>query len=549
MARDWLDTGDHGIALGLEYGSLIDAVTGDEVTADTEKVKLSNAEAWIKTDDWPFSDGSNKLSWSGGLVDNGSVSNISAGTSSSKKLKELPRQSQPIYFGKTGSASVALTLSGIEAAGETLNGSRTFTLPARPYHLPATPTVWMADGWIYCSGNQNDPLQDSYWELSDWYLEINDEPKVAVVLDAPGTQTEQGVAMEANSRYRGYVYSENNTGVSPDGVSAYWYTAPNTPTALAASRTDGSTVVNLSWDANSSRYVGSYQLYRSLNDGAYSLLKDVIGTSTTDTVPLGSTASYCVVARTPAGLNQVSSGNSAAAAIGAGYNVPNAPVVSLVRTGTTTATITISGNQNTATNDRYTAQLDWQIQVNGGAFGGGATNLAGSTTSIPISGLPANSQIRVQARFVNAAGESAWAQSGYLYTTPDAPGGFTAARADAASSTVNLSWVNNADYPANYLLEKLAGGVWTQVAAFAGNAVAGTVQQGQAESASYRLRAVTSDNQYSGYSGEQSIGVAFVSNKNYARVGDGPLDLCFVGETRIRRICKGATVLWEDGDA
>ena len=112
-----------------------------------------------------------------------------------------------------------------------------------------------------------------------------------------------------------------------------------------------------------------------------------------------------------------------------------------------------------------------------------------------------------------------------------------------------MNWVNNADYPASYLLEKRAGGVWTQVATFAGNAVAGTVQQGQAESASYRLRAVTSDNQYSGYSEEQSIGVAFVSNKNYARVGGGPLDLCFVGETRIRRICKGATVLWEDGDA
>ena len=162
MARDWFDTGNHGIALGLEYGSLVDATTGGAVTPDTVSVKLSNAEAWIKTNDWPFTDSSNKLSWSGGLVIDGSASNISAGTSSSKKLKELTPQTQAISWGAPRTSTVALSLTGIEAAGETLSGSRTFDIPARPYHHPATPTVWMADGWIYCSGNQNDPLQDNY---------------------------------------------------------------------------------------------------------------------------------------------------------------------------------------------------------------------------------------------------------------------------------------------------------------------------------------------------------------------------------------------------
>ena len=551
MARDWFDSGDHGITLGLEYGSLVDAATGSTtITPDTVSVKLSNAEAWIKTDDWSFSDSSNKLSWSGGLVADGSDSNISAGTSSSKKLKELPLQSQPIYFGKTGSSAVALTLTGIEAAGETLSGSRQFTLPARPYHRPATPNVWIADGAIYCSGNQNDPLQDSYWELIDWYLETNDAPKVAVVLDGPGTQTGQGVAMAANSRYRGYVYSENSSGTSPAGVSGYWYTIPNTPAAVTATRANGSTEVNLGWNANGSRYVGSYRIYRSLNGGVYSHLKDVVGTTTTDTVPLGSTASYYIVAYTPVGANQRFSENSATAAVGTGYNVPNPPGVAIVRTGTTTAMITISGNQNTATNDRYTAMLDWQIQVNSAAFAGGAWGLAGSTTSIPVTGLPADSQIRVQARFANSSGVSGWTQSGYLYTVPDAPSGFWAARADAASSTVNLGWVDNAAYETNSLLEKKIGaGAWNQVAIFPAGSVSGTVQQSQAESATYRLRAVTSDNQYSGYSNEQFVGVAFVSNKNYTRIGSSRLDYCYVGETRIRRIAKGGTVIWEDGDA
>lgn len=548
MARDWFDTGNHGIALGLEYGSIVDAATNGAVTADTTSVEVSNLEAWIKTDDWSFTDSSNKLSWSGGLVTNGSDSNISAGTSSSKKLKELPHQTQPIYFGKTGSSTVALTLTGIEAAGETLSGSRSFTLPMRPYHAPSTPLVSIDGAGIYCSGHQLDPLADGFWDSTWWALETNDVWAASVQLD--GNAASYLYAPAANSRYRGAVAAGNANAGGVSGYSGYYYTAPNVPSAVAAARANGSTLVNLSWDANGSRYVGSYRLYRSLNGGAYSQLKDVAGTATTDTVPLGSTASYYVVALSLTGVNQAVSANSAVAAIGAGYNVPNAPGVALVRTGTTTATITITGNQNTATNDRYTAQLDWQIQVNGAAFGGGATNLAGNTTSVPISGLPADAQIRVQARFKNSSGESAWAQSGYLYTVPDAPSDFVAARADAASSTVNLSWTDNAAYDSTVLVEKKVGaGDWNQVTTFATPAVSGTVVQSQAESASYRLRVVTPDNQYSTYSAEQSVGVAFVTNKSSARLGGAMIDYCFVGEQRIRRIVKGTTVLWEDGDA
>ena len=174
MARDWFDTGNHGIALGLEYGSIVDAATGGAITADTVNGKVSNLEAWIKTDDWQFSDSSNKLTWSGGAVNDGSDSNINAGTSSSKKLKELTPQAVALKFGSTVSGTVALSLTGIEAAGETLSGSRTFTFPARPYHLPAMPSVTIDGGNYYCGGNQTDPAQDSYWQYTDWHLETND---------------------------------------------------------------------------------------------------------------------------------------------------------------------------------------------------------------------------------------------------------------------------------------------------------------------------------------------------------------------------------------
>ena len=547
MARDWFDTGNHGIALGLEYGSLVDAATGGAITADTVKGKVSNLEAWIKTDDWPFTDNSNKLSWSGALVNDGSDSNISAGTSSSKKLKELPPQSIALKFGSTVSGTVALSLTGIEAAGETLSGSRTFTFPARPYHLPAIPGTAIDGVAYYCSGNQNDPAQDSYWANTDWYLETNGVLSIQYA-NLPGSQTGVNYASAPNSRYRGFIVSKNASG-NGAAYTGYYYTAPNAPSAVAAARAAGSTQVNLSWAANGSRYVSVYRLWRSLNGGAYSLLKDVAGLSTTDTVPLGSKANYYVVALTPIGVNQAVSANSAVVGVGKGYNVPNPPGVALVRTGPTTATMTITGNQNTATNDRYTALMSWQIQVNGAAFSGGEAMLPGSTTSRPISGLPVDSQIRVQACFINDAGASAWVQSGYLYTTPDAPTDFVAARSDPASSTVNLSWTDNAGYDANVLLEKLVAGAWAQVATFAAGTVSGTTVLSQAESGTYRLRVVTPDNQYSAYSNEQVVAVAFVTNKAYARVGDAALDYCFVGEQRIRRIVKGVTVLWEDGMA
>ena len=422
------------------------------------------------------------------------------------------------------------------------------TIPARPYHAPAAPAVTIDGDSINCTGHQLDPAADGYWGLTYWALEVNDvwQPSFQQANNAASA----AYAAAANSRYRGAAAAGNANADGPSGYSGYWYTAPNAPNAVAVTRAAGSTLVNLSWGANGSRYVGSYRIFRSLNGGAFSQLKDVATTTTTDTVPLGSTASYYIVAYTPVGVNQAVSTNSATAAVGTGYNPPRAPGVALMRTGPTTAMITITGNQNTVTNDRYTATLDWQIQVNGAAFGGGASGLAGSTTSIPIPGLAADSQIRVQARFGNAAGKSAWAQSGYLYTVPDAPSEFTAARANAGSSTVNLGWVNNAAYEVNLLLEKKVGtGAWTQVATFPAGATSGTVAQSQAESASYRLRSVTSDNQYSGYSEEQSIGVAFVSNKNYTRLGADPLDYCYVGTQRIRRIAKGGTVIWEDGDA
>ena len=423
------------------------------------------------------------------------------------------------------------------------------TIPARPYHAPAQPGVWITDKAVFCNGHQLNPYADSYWSETWWALETND-------VWGPGVQqtnatTQRAYAAEPNSRYRGGVASANGTGGgSGTAVSGYYYTAPNTPAGLQAVRANGSSSVQLSWNSNGSRYVEHYRLYRSLNGGAWSLLTTTSSPGYLDTLALGSTASYYVEAVTPAGVNQAVSAASAQVAVSGGYNLPNPPTVALVRNGATSAYLTVSGNQTNPNADRFTQTVKWQLLVNNVAVGGGT--VGGASTGIPINGLPSDAQIKALVNFSNSSGDSTGVLTNELYTTPDAPTAFTAARTGIGSTTVQLNWINNAGYPANYLLEKStdAGGTWSQVAIFAGSAVAATVTQATNEAALYRLRVVTSDGQYSAYAAAQNeVGVTYVSNKAGLRLGGTPVDHCFVGSQRIRRICKGSTVMWEDGDA
>ncbi len=555
MALDWLDTGSHGIRLGLEYGSVIDADTRGAITADTAEAEVSNLEAWIDTDDWPFTDNVNRLEASGSAVTDDVWTNLTAGTTNAKKLKELNPQRNALQYGNPVTRACTLSLSGIEAAGETLNGTHNFTFPALPYHAPLTPTVTIDADSINCTGNQADPAADRFWETVLWSLETNGvwAPMGFAEL---GSVVSKAYAPAANGRYRGSVQAFNETGSSSVGVSLYWYGAVSAPGAPSMTRSFNSTTINLSWAAGASpSYARTYLLERSLNGGAWTQIAATNGLAFADTVAVGSVAFYRVRAKTPdGGANVVYSAYSpiaGASPSGKHWTQPNPPTVGLALTGASTATITIGGNQNNPSIDKYWEWVDWQISQNGAAFAGGGTGLAGATTSILVAGLAVDSRYIVRASSRNSeGGSSAWVSSGAIYTKPDAPSAFTAERAAAGSTTVNFTWTNNAAWPGQYLIERSLdnGASWTQI--ISTSAASASTTQSISQAALYRMRvAALAGSEMSAYSGSVAVGVAFISDRTKMKMGTTQIDYIYVGTQRVRRVYRGTTAVWEDGDA
>lgn len=553
MTRDWLDTGNHGIRIGLEYGSIVDTATRGAITADTVSAEVSNLEVWIDTDDWPFTDVSNRLEVSGSAVVDDAWNNLSAGTSSSKKLKELNPQSNALTYGSTVTRACTVKLQNIEAAGETLSGTHNFTFPARPYHIPNTPSVAISASTITCSGNQTNAAADRFWKYTDWYLETNGV-RAALWLNAPGHTTLVNIDTAADNVYRGFVYSENNAGVSAAGVTGYFFGPLSAPGTPVVSKALNSTTVNISWAAGAApAYTRSYLLERSLNGGAWTQIHVTNGLAFADSVALGSVAYYRVRALSPAGANQqysAFSAISAASPSGKHWTTPNPPGVSLALTGASTATIAITGNQTTPSLDKYWEGLEWQYSINGGSFGPTAS-LPGTTTSISMSGLVANNRYVVQARSKNTeGGVSAYVQSGPIYTKPSAPSGFTAQRASASSTVVNFAWTNNANWPGQYLIDRsLDGGTsWAQIIATAASSA--STSQPISQAALYRIRVRTpSGLEVSAASAAAGVGVAFVSDRTKMKLGTDQIGFIYVGAQRVRRVYQGTSVVWEDGDA
>lgn len=127
------------------------------------------------------------------------------------------------------------------------------------------------------------------------------------------------------------------------------------------------------------------------------------------------------------------------------YTAPAAPGVTLTRTSDTTATIAITGNQNSTAADKYWRYIDWQLLTDNDSWVTMGTGLAGATTSIPVTGLSKNHQYVVQVRALNEDATGAWTVSGYIYTTPNDP---TTASASASGANNVISWTTAATYRA-----------------------------------------------------------------------------------------------------
>lgn len=543
MARVTLATGSNGISLQLEYGAIVDAATGGAVTSSTTAVQFSTLEVWLVTTSQSFRDYSNKMVVSGtGVVPN-TWNNFNLNMVANKQLclASLTPAARPIVYGSALTIAVGVTVSGIEYTG-TLSGSYVGVAPARPYSKPATPSVGIGNGTVAISGHQRDSAKDKYWELLDVALETDGVWSTWIGYGISGGTTSASWSSGSDRRYRTRARARNNAEVGDYGTSGYWYTTPLAVANVAAARAaSGSTSVNVTWD-NRAQYSGQVLIYRGLNGAGRVLVHTASGTSEkwVDSVPLASTATYHIVTVTPQGVNKATSTSSNVVSVGRGYSTPNAPTsVTLTKTGDTTATIGIKGNNNTSSSSTYWDDINYWLQVDTGAWYGDWT-AAGNATAIPVTGMQLNRRYRAQARAVNAAGSSGFAYSNYIYTEPAAPTGITITRTKGTNK-VKIAATDASTWGTGVQVERSTndGDSWTAI----GTAPL-TDSLHDEKPALYRFSTVTPSPSIRSDYVVRSVAALLTTDKG--RIPG--TNRIYLGTNRIRQVLLGTNRFWVDGD-
>lgn len=543
MARVTLATGSNGISLQLEYGAIVDAATGGAVTSSTTAVQFSTLEVWLVTTSQSFRDYSNKMVVSGtGVVPN-TWNNFNLNMVANKQLclASLTPAARPIVYGSALTIAVGVTVSGIEYTG-TLSGSYVGVAPARPYSKPATPSVGIGNGTVAISGHQRDSAKDKYWELLDVALETDGVWSTWIGYGISGGTTSASWSSGSDRRYRTRARARNNAETGDYGTSGYWYTTPLAVANVAAARAaSGSTSVNVTWD-NRAQYSGQVLIYRGLNGAGRVLVHTASGTSEkwVDSVPLASTATYHIVTVTPQGVNKATSTSSNVVSVGRGYSTPNAPTsVTLTKTGDTTATIGIKGNNNSSSSSTYWDDINYWLQVDTGAWYGDWT-AAGNATAIPVTGMQLNRRYRARARAVNAAGSSGFAYSNYIYTEPAAPTGITITRTKGTNK-VKIAATDASTWGTGVQVDRSTndGDSWTAI----GTAPL-TDSLHDEKPALYRFSTVTPSPSIRSDYVVRSVAALLTTDKG--RIPG--TNRIYLGTNRIRQVLLGTNRFWVDGD-
>ena len=543
MARVTLATGSNGISLQLEYGAIVDAATGGAVTSSTTAVQFSTLEVWLVTTSQSFHDYSNKMVVSGtGVVPN-TWNNFNLNMVANKQLclASLTPAARPIVYGSALTIAVGVTVSGIEYTG-TLSGSYVGVAPARPYSKPATPSVDIGNGTVAISGHQRDSAKDKYWELLDVALETDGVWSTWIGYGISGGTTSASWSSGSDRRYRTRARARNNAETGDYGTSGYWYTTPLAVANVAAARAaSGSTSVNVTWD-NRAQYSGQVLIYRGLNGAGRVLVHTASGTSEkwVDSVPLASTATYHIVTVTPQGVNKATSTSSNVVSVGRGYSTPNAPTsVTLTKTGDTTATIGIKGNNNSSSSSTYWDDINYWLQVDTGAWYGDWT-AAGNATAIPVTGMQLNRRYRARARAVNAAGSSGFAYSNYIYTEPAAPTGITITRTKGTNK-VKIAATDASTWGTGVQVDRSTndGDSWTAI----GTAPL-TDSLHDEKPALYRFSTVTPSPSIRSDYVVRSVAALLTTDKG--RIPG--TNRIYLGTNRIRQVLLGTNRFWVDGD-
>lgn len=546
MTRVTLATGNNGVSLELEYGTLVDAATGGAITSSTSQVKVSQLDVHVRTGSFSFFDTSNKLVVAGTIVNDTTFTNVNLGNMSAwtdRKIATCTSMTRTLLYSGVQTGTFNASLQDVAYSGP-MAGFHTFQIPRRPYTAPATPTVSIGNGTGSCSGHQLDSAKDKFWSQTDWRLETNGVFQ-DLAMNSAGNRTSAPFTPVANSRHRIAVRAKNPNATGLYSNSGYYYTTPAAISLLAASRPAGSKTITLTWK-NNARYQGAVKIYRRLNGGTETLIHTASGTATTynTTLDLDDYASYRVQGETLQGVNKVSGAYSNSASVSTGYSVPARPGVSLSNVSGKGRT-TLTGHQRTTTIDKYWATIDWEVSIDDGDWGGGATLLSGATTTIDFT-LAADDRYQVRARAVNAGGAGPWGYSGYLYTPPTAPSGLHGNRI-YGTDEVEL-WTDNwSQWTSLIRVERSTNGgsSWTVLGSYTPGDTY-TDHLSPALSALYRFQGQTGAPIVSSeYSNELFVQAQLVTDKTKLP----GVSRVYVGEDRARQIFAGSARVWTDGDA
>lgn len=507
---------------------------------------MTQLDVHVKAGSTAFNNTSNKLVVAGTIVNDATYTNVNLNSMAAwtdRLVASCTSMIRPLLYSGVQTGTFNASLQGVAYSG-TMAGYHTFTIPRRPYSAPSTPSVSIGNGTGSCSGHQLDSAKDKFWSQTDWQLQVNGVYQ-DLAMNSAGNRSSVSFTPAANSRYRLAVRAKNPNATGSYGYSGYYYTTPAAITGLTATRAAGSKTVTLKWK-NNARYQGAVKIYRTLNSGTETLIHTASGTATSysTTLDLDDAATYQVRGETPQGVNKVSGFYSNPASVLIGYTVPAAPGVSLSNvSGKGRATLT--GHQRTTTTDKYWGTIDWELSVDGATWGGGASGLSGSTTTIDFT-LAADDRYRVRARAVNVAGPGPWGYSGFLYTPPAAPSGLHSYR-PPGTNEVQL-WTDNwSQWTSRIRVDRSTNGgsTWVMVGSYTPGS-SYTDHLSSAQSALYLFQGQTDVPVVSSeYSNELFVPAQLETDKTKLP----GVSRVYVGAYPARQIFAGSTRVWTDGEA
>jgi hypothetical protein len=374
-----------------------------------------------------------------------------------------------------------------------------YTIPARPTgvaNAPSAQSVGRVSDTQQTVNWTNNPAAYRPYTTLVVERQVDSESASWTVLSstlAGTTATYTDSTTSVNHRYRYRVKAVNVAGSSAYATTGWIATTPASPSGLSAVKSGSNILV--SWTNNGPYRTGSQLQYRA-NEGAYGSQQELAFAiaSWTHTAPSAASSWRYQVRAVATAVPLAAGGTTTLAsgwvASGLLLAIPDAPTgMTAVRASDALVNLSWTNTNPTSTTKPY-AGTEVFRQANEETAYTRIKDL-GVVTSTTDTALATNSRYRYYCRADNSGGYSANSTAtGWVYTTPAAPTGATAAK---SGTTVAVSWTNAAPYRTATEVWHAADGVWDSTAlatVAAGVTSYSHTGADQAKTHTYRLRHV-----------------------------------------------------------